>query len=201
MDWSDQTNAVFVLGAEIDSSNTKYATAAKKVLDTIVNSASGSPCTFTDGGLLWCNGYSDDNSLVPAQDMALLALMYAQLDSSRSESYTKFAKSQIEYLLGNNYMLTPYVCGIHMNSPHNPHHAGASGGTDISTIDTSPPVEAHVLYGASVGGPDSSDMFYDERNDWSQTEVALDYNAPFQGLIAYQLNLPSHVLLARWPDG
>ncbi|KAG0749679.1 hypothetical protein G6F57_004934 [Rhizopus arrhizus] len=188
MDWSDQTNAVFVLGAEIDSSNTKYATAAKKVLDTIVNSASGSPCTFTDGGLLWCNGYSDDNSLVPAQDMALLALMYAQLDSSRSESYTKFAKSQIEYLLGNNYMLTPYVCGIHMNSPHNPHHAGASGGTDISNIDTSPPVEAHVLYGAIVGGPDSSDKFYDERNDWSQTEVALDYNAPFQGLIAYQLS-------------
>jgi endoglucanase len=188
MDWSDQTDAVFVLGAELDPTNTKYATAAKNVLDTIINSQSGSPCTFTNGGLLWCDGYSNSNSLVPAQDMALLALLYSKLDSSRSASYTKFAESQIKYLLGNNYMLTPYVCGIHMNSPHNPHHAGASGGTDVGNIDSSPPVEKYILYGAIVGGPDKSDKFFDERNDWAQTEVALDYNAPFQGLMAYSLS-------------
>lgn len=45
------------------------------------------------------------------------------------------------------YRLTPYVCGVHMNSPHNPHHAGASGGTDINNIDTSPPEEKYILYG------------------------------------------------------
>ena len=45
------------------------------------------------------------------------------------------------------------------------------------------------MIGAIVGGPDKEDKFYDERNDWAQTEVALDYNAPFQGLIAYQLSL------------
>lgn len=49
---------------------------------------------------------------------------------------------------------TPYVCGIHMNSPRNPHHAGASGGTDISKVDTSPPEEEHVLYGISCDGGD-----------------------------------------------
>lgn len=87
--------------------------------------------------------------------------------------------------------LTPYVCGVHMNSPHNPHHAGASGGTDISNIDSSPPEEKYVLYGAVVGGPDQDDKFYDERNDYDQTEVALDYNAPFQGLVAYQLSQSS----------
>lgn len=43
------------------------------------------------------------------------------------------------------------------------------------------------ISGAIVGGPNKDDIFYDERNDWSQTEVALDYNAPFQGLIAYQI--------------
>ncbi|PHZ16691.1 Six-hairpin glycosidase [Rhizopus microsporus ATCC 52813] len=188
LDWSDQTNAVFVLGAELDSSNTKYANAARKVLDTIINTASGSPCTFTKGGLLWCDGYSKSNSLVPAQDMALLALLYAELDSTRADSYRRFAQGQIDYLLGKNYMLTPYVVGIHMNSPRNPHHAGASGGTDINNIDTSPPEEKYVLYGAIVGGPDGDDLFFDERNDWAQTEVALDYNAPFQGLIAYQLS-------------
>lgn len=188
MDWSDQTNAVFVLGAELDPTNTKYATAAKNVLDTIINSKSGTPCTYTNGGLLWCDGYSDSNSVVPPQDMSLLALLYSKLDSSRSESYTKFAMTQLDYILGNNYMLTPYVCGIHMNSPRNPHHAGASGGTDIGNIDSSPLVEKHILYGGIVGGPDKSDKFYDIRDDYQQTEVALDYNAPFQGLVAYQLS-------------
>jgi endoglucanase len=75
-----------------------------------------------------------------------------------------------------------------MNSPHNPHHAGASGGSDIGNINSSPPQEKYILYGAVVGGPDKSDKFYDIRDDYQQTEVALDYNAPFQGLVAYQLS-------------
>jgi endoglucanase len=41
--------------------------------------------------------------------------------------------------------------------------------------------------GAVVGGPDKDDLFYDIRNDWQQSEVALDYNAPFQSLVAYQI--------------
>ncbi|KAI8987553.1 Six-hairpin glycosidase-like protein [Mycotypha africana] len=201
MDWSDQTAAVYVLGSELDSSNTKYATAAKQVLDTIINSGKGSPCTFTNGDLLWCDGYSDSNSMVPAQDMSLLALLYSRLDDTRKDSYTQFAKNQIDYMLGNNFMATPYVCGIHKNSPRNPHHAGASGGTDIANINSSPPEEKHLLYGAIVGGPDKDDKFYDIRDDWTQTEVALDYNAPFQGLMAYQLstgaNDPPYVTITR----
>lgn len=47
----------------------------------------------------------------------------------------------------------------------------------------------HVLYGAVVGGPDENDNFYDIRNDYRQTEVAIDYNAPFQSLMAYQISI------------
>ena len=47
----------------------------------------------------------------------------------------------------------------------------ASGGNDIEQIDTSPPQEAYVLYGAVVGGPDSKDRFYDIRSDYIETEV------------------------------
>lgn len=38
-----------------------------------------------------------------------------------------------------------------------------------------------------VGGPAKNDSFTDVRLDWSQTEVALDYNAPYQNLLAYQV--------------
>jgi len=40
-----------------------------------------------------------------------------------------------------------------------------------------------------VGGPDYYDNFYDIRNDYRQTEVALDYNAPYQSLLAYQISI------------
>ncbi|KAI8393647.1 Six-hairpin glycosidase-like protein [Radiomyces spectabilis] len=188
MDWSDQTGAVYVLGSQADSGNSKYKNAAQKYIDTMIHPSKGSPCDFTKGGLLWCDGASDANSLVPAQDIALLALIYSRVDSSKRDDYTSFATNQVNYLLGQNMMLTPYVCGVHMNSPHNPHHAGASGGNDINHINSVPPEEKYILYGAIVGGPSKDDHFYDERNDYDQTEVALDYNAPFQGLIAYQLS-------------
>ncbi|RUS32011.1 Six-hairpin glycosidase-like protein [Jimgerdemannia flammicorona] len=185
MDWSDQTGSVYVLGAKLDPSNAKYAREAERYLDNLVGF--NSPCTKTTGGMLWCTGFSDLNSLVPVQDTSLLALLYAPLNSQKNESYTSFALSQLDYLLGNNPMLTPYVVGVHPNSPQNPHHAGAAGGTDVSDINGSPPTELHVLYGAVVGGPAQTDSFNDIRNDWAQTEVALDYNAPFQGLVAYQI--------------
>ncbi|ORX52671.1 Six-hairpin glycosidase [Hesseltinella vesiculosa] len=186
MDWSDATGAVYVLGAEIDPSNTKYATGAKRWLNAMTGGKG--PCTFTSGGMLWCNGYSDSNSLVPVQDTSLLAILYSQTDPAAAPPLLSFAQSQINYMLGDNYMLTPYVVGVHPNSPQNPHHAGASGGTDINNIDNSPPVEAHVLYGAVVGGPNKDDVFYDIRDDWQQSEVALDYNAPFISLVAYQIH-------------
>jgi endoglucanase len=47
----------------------------------------------------------------------------------------------------------------------------ASGGQDITQIDTSPAQEAYVLYGAVVGGPDDRGRFFDIRSDWPQTEA------------------------------
>lgn len=59
----------------------------------------------------------------------------------------------------------------------------------------------HVLYGAMVGGPDKEDNFYDIRNDYQQTEVAIDYNAPYQSLIAYLMSInatdPAYVTITE----
>ena len=81
-------------------------------------------------------------------------------------------------------MNVPYVVGSNPNSPQNPSSAMASGGDDINNIDTSPPQEAYVLYGALVGGPDVHDRFFDIRSDWPETEPALDLNAPMLTLAA-----------------
>ena len=68
-------------------------------------------------------------------------------------------------------LIAPYVVGSNPNSPVNPYSAMASGGNNTKEIDTSPPEEAYVLYGAVVGGPDQNDRFYDIRSDWPETEV------------------------------
>ena len=52
----------------------------------------------------------------------------------------------------------------------------------MSCIDPNP----HTLYGALVGGPgdQSSDDISDQRNDYIENEVTLDYNAGFQSTLA-----------------
>lgn len=39
----------------------------------------------------------------------------------------------------------------------------------------------HTLYGALVGGPKGDDSYEDNRNNFIQNEVAVDYNAGFTG--------------------
>ena len=54
---------------------------------------------------------------------------------------------------------------------------------DWSNFESSCP-NAHVLHGALVGGPDKKDRYKDDRQDFVQNEVACDYNAAFQGVLA-----------------
>lgn len=42
----------------------------------------------------------------------------------------------------------------------------------------------NILHGALVGGPSLLDEYEDVRNDAERNEVAVDYNAAFQGVIA-----------------
>lgn len=48
----------------------------------------------------------------------------------------------------------------------------------------------HVLYGAIVGGPGPNDEYDDVRSDYVRNEVAVDYNAGFQGAVAGNHNDP-----------
>jgi endoglucanase len=105
-----------------------------------------------------------------------------------------------DYLLGKNPMNCPYIVGVHPASPQTPPSALASGwndiasgGNDIASIDSVPEQEAHVLYGAVVGGPDLRDQFYDIRSDYIQTEAALD--CKFCSLEFQRLKLSKTMLL------
>ncbi|KAK8861677.1 hypothetical protein IAR55_002500 [Kwoniella newhampshirensis] len=176
------------VGAGLSTNLTGWQTEVETYFDRIVN-GNLRRGYLTRGGLLYFEGDSDEASLNPAVAITMLMFKYAPLasSSSKTESYNNFAHGQLSYLMGDNPMNVPYIVGQHPNSPQNPHSAPASGGDNIQAIRTSPQTEAHVLYGAVVGGPLSDDRFWDWRDDWVQTEVALDYNAMIPTLASMQL--------------
>ncbi|KAJ7068143.1 glycoside hydrolase family 9 protein [Mycena amicta] len=197
--WDSKTPGIYVLfaqiaqsGSDLSSNLTAWQAECERYFDDIVNNDGGG--YLTNDGLLYYNGDSDDAALNPALNAAMLMTRYAPMASTsdRKDAYSKFAQSQVDYALGKNSMSAPYVVGANPNSPQNPHSAMASGGDDIGNIDTSPPQEAYVLYGAVIGGPDRHGRFYDIRSDWPETEVALDYNAPMLTLAAMHVLNDTH---------
>ncbi|KAF9132992.1 hypothetical protein BGW39_010885 [Mortierella sp. 14UC] len=205
--WDDKTALVYVLmaGASPAGSRAKWQELAQRYADSVVNEEK--PNMFTEGGLFYSSGNSNEDSAVVAANAAFALQILANnmnstgnADKGRIGSYRNFAIKQVEYLLGENPEKTPYVVGVHHNSPLNPHSAPASGGFDANNINTQPEFERWTLYGALVGGPDKNDRFRDVRDNWEQTEVALDYNAPFNGLLAYMVatatDSPPYVTIA-----
>ncbi|KAL5747562.1 hypothetical protein ACOSQ2_024859 [Xanthoceras sorbifolium] len=115
-----------------------------------------------------------------------------------------FAKSQVDYILGNNPMKMSYMAGFGSKYPLHVHHRGASipsiqahpakvgcsDGHSIYFSSRQPNPNTHV--GAIVGGPDSNDQFNDLRSDYSHAEPATYMNAAFVGSLAALLAQNEH---------
>ncbi|XP_073131702.1 endoglucanase 6-like isoform X1 [Henckelia pumila] len=114
---------------------------------------------------------------------------------SPSELFS-FAKSQVDYILGDNPRATSYMVGYGNNYPRQVHHRASSivsfkvdpsfvscrGG--YSTWYKRKGSDPNLLTGAVVGGPDAYDNFADQRDDYEQTEPATYNNAPLLGVLA-----------------
>ncbi|CAD6260403.1 unnamed protein product [Miscanthus lutarioriparius] len=106
-----------------------------------------------------------------------------------NEDLRAFAKSQVNYILGDNPRKMSYVVGFGNKYPRHVHHRGAStphnrvkysctGGYKWRDTKKANP---NVITGAMVGGPDRNDRFNDSRMAFGQTEPTLVGNA---GLVA-----------------
>lgn len=107
MDWSDPTGAMLILGATLDEE--KYRDKAKQYLDRVLDTSGNNDkyklCKYTPGGLLYCKGYSDNNSVMPPLNMGMLiAVMKKAYPSLIGSTYTDFIQKQLNYLLGENKM-------------------------------------------------------------------------------------------------
>lgn len=78
--------------------------------------------------------------------------------------------------------------GIHPG-PCQAHHRAASCGMLGTPCDCSAYLNTgcnpNIIYGALVGGPDVNDEFVDQRSNYQQAEVAVDWNAGFTGVLRH----------------
>ncbi len=111
-----------------------------------------------------------------AQFTGLLLTKYKQGD------YSKWSKSQMAMILGDNPKNTCIVVGYNDISAKYPHHEAASGLSGWDEYNaagaTFGPKGGHILTGALEGGfQDAGFQFKDELNDITSSEVGIDYNA------------------------
>jgi endoglucanase len=176
--WDDKSYGCYVLLANL-TNNATYRADAERWLDHWSIGAG----LRTAGGLAYVDS-AGWGALRYAANTAFLALVYSdQLsDATKKQRYHDFAVRQINYALGQNPRNSSYVVGFGANSPRNVHHRTAHGSWSDNINE--PPMSRHILYGALVGGPDTSDNYTDNRQDFTKNEVATDYNAGFTSALA-----------------
>ncbi|VFQ82848.1 unnamed protein product [Cuscuta campestris] len=160
----------------------------------------------TPGGLLFTR---DSSNLQYTAGGTMILFMYARmLDNHRiaaglhcpsatfsSSQIKSFAKSQVDYILGNNPNKMSYMVGFGSSYPKQLHHRGSSIPSIYKLRErvecdpgkvwfNSPSPNPNLHTGAIVGGPDGNDHFTDVRSSYSQMEPTTYMNAAFVGSVA-----------------
>jgi len=175
--WDDKNAMVFLIMYQLTGKE-EYKSKAEAFSSYILGAER------TGKGLIWISS-SEWGSLRYAANFAMYAVQAVHNNIMQDEMFA-FAESQVNYILGDTGR--SYVVGWGSNPPERCHHRAASCPDAPSQCDwsnkDSPNPNPQILNGALVGGPDHSDNYIDDRNNFAMTEVADDYNAGFQTALA-----------------
>lgn len=174
--WDDVLQGGMLLYAQ-NTGDSTYINQVKKHLDYWTSSS----VQELEGGFKWlttwgCLRYAETTGFISA-----VACDTILKDDSNKSKYIDFYETQINYALGDNPDNQSYVVGYGENYPVNVHHrtAHSSYKNDLEYPETN----AHILYGALVGGPSQDGSYEDSRGNYINNEVATDYNAGFTALL------------------
>ncbi|MBF0441213.1 MAG: glycoside hydrolase family 9 protein [Oligoflexales bacterium] len=198
--WDDKSYGSYLL-MSIATGDEKYMKDVERWLDFWTTGYKGEHITYSPGGLAWLSPWG---ALRYSANTALMAFIYSDflnknnIRQEKAAVYEKFARAQIDYMLGENPDSRSYVVGFGNNPPRNPHHRGSHG--SWSNNLENPKDNRHILYGALVGGPGSDDKYEDSRKDYVKNEVATDYNAGFTGALAFLSQKHGGSILQTFPE-
>ncbi len=185
--WDDKHYGAQLLLARI-TGDAKFVQSTERNMEfwTTGVAGTGERVTYTPGGLAHLDQWG---ALRYAANQAFLAFVYSDWvsDPAKQKNARSFAEKQILYMLGDNPRNSSYVIGFGNNPPQHPHHRTSHGSwADSQNV---PENHRHILYGALVGGPSSTDAYTDSIGDYVSNEVATDYNAGFTGALAKMMIL------------
>jgi endoglucanase len=202
--WNDKEYAVYEQMAELTGEQ-KYRDDVQRYLDYWTVGYQGRKGKVTPGGLAYIFNWG---SLRMAMNTAWVAMQYAEFLGQQDPLYARyhdFARRQVDYVLGDNPRNGSYLVGFGSDFPRNPHHRGAHGSWTNGGPDGDPETNRHILYGAMVGGPGADDTWVDDRGDFINNEVAVDYNAGITSSLAGMYHEyggdPLATLPVEVPDG
>ncbi|KAG6606068.1 hypothetical protein SDJN03_03385, partial [Cucurbita argyrosperma subsp. sororia] len=184
----------------------KYKSDIESFICAVMPNSGSSQIPTTPGGLLFIR---DSTNLQYASTSSMVLFMYSKLLNQahidgvhcRSKYFSSsqikiFAKSQVDYILGENPLKMSYMVGFGSKYPLKLHHrassipsikahlskVGCSHGYSEYFNSNNPNPNIHV--GAIVGGPNSNDQFSDMRPDHTHSEPTTYMNAAFVGSVA-----------------
>ncbi|XP_023532979.1 endoglucanase-like, partial [Cucurbita pepo subsp. pepo] len=184
----------------------KYKSDIESFICAVMPNSGSSQIPTTPGGLLFTR---DSTNLQYASTSSMVLFMYSKLLNQahidgvhcRSKYFSSsqikiFAKSQVDYILGENPLKMSYMVGFGSKYPLKLHHrassipsikahlskVGCSHGYSEYFNSNNPNPNTHV--GAIVGGPNSNDQFSDMRPDHTHSEPTTYMNAAFVGSVA-----------------
>ena len=191
--WDDKSYGNMVLLAILTGKD-KYKVDSERHLDFWQN---GGGINYSPGGQAHLFRWG---SLRHSMNAAFTALVYSDnVTTSKKQKYHDFAVTQLKYALGDNPINRSYVTGYGNNPPTMVHHRGQHSSWRRS--EAIPAASRHTLWGALIGGPDSPDDAYlEDRSDFVENEVATDYNACYQGVLARAIMEFGGTPLANFPQ-
>ncbi len=146
----------------------------------------------TPGGYRIRDVFGGAFTLLKGTNETFLAMLYSNwtTDTERKQRFFDFAKSQMDYLLGDNPCNKSYMVGFGDKGWFNSlHHRSAQGPwAGFAHIQENSPLFLqecrHILYGAVPGGPDLNDEYEALPGDWKHSEVTLTSGASVIGVLA-----------------
>ncbi|CAK8575478.1 unnamed protein product [Lathyrus sativus] len=207
--WDSKHAGINVLISERvmnDSSNQNpFIPNADSVICTLLPNSPTIAVKYSKGGLLFKLGSSNMQHVTSYSFLLIVYARYMQVNQktvncgsvvAKPADLIDLAKSQVDYVLGNNPLGMSYMVGYGEKFPQKIHHRAST----MPSIDVYPnhigcrdgdkyfelqSPDINQLTGAIVGGPAEDDSFQDSRFNVSQSEPATYINAPFVGVLAY----------------
>ncbi|KAL5714766.1 cellulase [Ranunculus cassubicifolius] len=208
--WDNKHAGVYVLNAvelllKGDSDQDQFRELADKFICNILPESPIKAVNYSRGGLIV---KPVGSNMQNPTAISLLLIVYARYlnyshktvqcgyETVTTERIIQVAKSQVDYILGDNPMKMSYMVGYGDRYPQRIHHRGSTlpsidqhpqhlGCHDGTSYFFSPSPNQNVLTGAVVGGPLLNDSYPDSRALFVNSEPTTYINAPLVGVLAY----------------